>query len=139
MFRPLTAAVALIVLTGAIAYAALPPSAYDQMRRNAQVVAVVQVLRVTLGAPRGNPRRGWVRSVEVTARVIKVERGVGLSAPHQIVIRYRNFRPPTDGGWAGPAPTPILRPGMRVRAWLNPASRIGWKPAAGARSFETVR
>lgn len=139
MIRLLAAAGAVLLLSGALGRAALPPSAYEEMRRNARAVAVIRVLRVTLGRPRGDARRGWARSVEVTARVIRVERGIGLSAPHEIVIRYRNFRPPTVGGWAGPAPTPILRPGMRVRAWLNPASRIGWRPAAGARSFKPDR
>lgn len=139
MLRLLSAAGAAFLLTGTLGRAALPQSAYDERRRNARVIAVVQVLRVAVGKPRGNARRGWFRSVEVTARVIRVERGIGLSAPQEIVIRYQNFQPPTEIGWAGAAPTPVLKLGRRVRAWLNPASRIGWRPAAGAESFEKMR
>lgn len=118
--------------------AELPPDAYAQMKRNALAVATVEVVEVQVGKRRGTAERGYDTGITVRARVLTVERGIGLSAGQIITIRYDHFTAP-GGGWSGARPIRILKKGERVRAWLHPASRIGWRPAARGASFARLK
>ena len=114
--------------------AEIAPKYYEEMRRGAQLVAILHVDEVKTFALKS---RGKILKIQVEAkgRVFSVIRGK-LRLYSTIAIRYTRATYPR--GRVGPAPVPILKKGTRVVAWLNRAGGI-WEAAARGRSFATLR
>lgn len=131
----LLAASLAVAMAGALR-AELPPSAYEAMRGKATFVLLLDVMSVDRSNPADDGRMRSVR-VTVRARVRSVIRGSGLKPGDTVTVRYTSTRP-TQPGWVGPAPIPVLTKGTRVLAWLNRGKGF-LAPAARGQSFELLR
>jgi hypothetical protein len=115
------------------ARAELPPWVYGQQQREAPLRLELEVLSVQ-SWPSLRPDQLLVQA-RVLA-VLRQPRGDRLRPGDRLQVRY-SLPPQHPGGWAGPAPLPLLTAGQRVPAWLAPDPVVHGvlRPAAGGRSF----
>jgi hypothetical protein len=113
--------------------AELPPWVYGQEQRGAPLRLELEVVTVQRW-PALRPDQ-----LLVLARVLSVVRqphGSHLRPGDALQLRYP-LPALQPGGWAGPAPLPLLTVRQRVPAWLKPDPALSgvYRPAAGGRSF----
>ena len=113
--------------------AELPPFVYEQMKRDASDVVVVQILQ----APKaGNAEQGKRQRIVYEANVLRVTRSKSrLKAGDAIVIQshYYRFGP----GEVGPSNPRRLKKNDIVLAYLGKGNKAGeFRIAAGGHSFE---
>ena len=134
-FRRASLLALLLVSSGAVGRAELPPSVYKDMQANAPESLVVKVLSVKT-KNKNEPRLVRV-SVTAEARVEQVNRTqTGLKPGQLIRIRYdhRRHKEPM----AGPSEVPVLKKGRTLPAYLKKDDAGHYAPAAGGYTFETV-
>lgn len=126
------ALLAVLLLTLSPALAALPPSAYIEMQRDASEVLRINVLRVTTTQ---DSTDSAVTRISAVAEVLKVGRSEkGIVPGDVITIEYTMTQRPPD--FVGPAPTPILEEKQETIAYLQAIDGTpDYEPAAGAMSF----
>ncbi len=132
-------------MTGLNLQAELPPSAYESLKENAAVKATILVTKVATSLPPTAATLPLEKAtqqpinIDVTARVISVERGKSkVETDGKIQISYSHeYRPP---GFVGPGLVPVVLPGKVYEAYLDAdAATPGlFVPAAGAQTFEPV-
>lgn len=134
-FSKATLLVLLLVSSGAVGRAELPPYVYKDMQANSPESLVIKVLSVKT-KNKDEPRLVRV-SVTVEARVEQVNRTqTGLKPGQVIRIRYdhRRHKEPM----AGPSEVPVLKKGQTSPAYLKKTDAPDYAPAAGGYTFETV-
>ena len=127
--------VLLLISSGTVGRAELPPYVYKDMQANAPESLVIKVLSVKT---KNSDEPQLVRvSVTVEARVTQVNRTQsGLRAGRLIRIKYdhRRYKEPM----AGPSEVPVLKKGQTLPAYLKKNDTADYAPAAGGYTFETV-
>lgn len=122
---------AAIFLLPILAFAELPPSAYETMQAKAPEYLKIQVMRVDI-EPGQNPEE---QKVVMMALVDAVDRtGSNIKVGDFVTIGYTVIERPR--GWAGPGEVPILAENDKTIAYLEKNGDTGeYKPAAGRMSF----
>jgi len=134
-FRKATLLALLLVSSGTVGRAELPPYVYKDMQANAPESLVIKVLSVRTKKT-DEPRLVRV-SVTVEARVQQVSRTqTGLKPGDIIRIKYdhRRHKEPM----AGPSEVPLLKKRQVCPAYLKKTDAADYSPAAGGYTFETV-
>jgi len=127
--------VLLLVSSGTVGRAELPPYVYKDMQASSPESLVIKVLSVRT-RNRNEPRLVRV-SVTVQARVEQVNRTQTNLKPGQVIrIRYdhRRHKEPM----AGPSEVPVLTRRQVCPAYLKKDAAGHYAPAAGGYTFETV-
>jgi len=130
MTRPI--AILAFLVFPLLCQAELPPSAYEEMQKNAPEYLLVKVLQVTVGPG----KKEGETIIEATAQVMDAMRSKsGLMSDALIQIVYSRQQRPE--GFVGPSPIPVLEQNQETIAFLEriPDS-MDFRPAAGAMSFE---
>jgi hypothetical protein len=113
-----------------LAFAELPPSAYESMQAKAPEYLKIEVLRVDV-SPGSKPEE---QSVHVVALVTQVIRTATDVKPDDIInIFYTITERPK--GWVGPGPIPLLQDKQQTVAYLSKGETGDFKPEAGRMSF----
>lgn len=134
-FRKVTLLALLLVTSGTVGRAELPPDVYKDMQANSPESLVIKVLSVKT-RNKNEPRLVRV-SVTVEARVEQVNRTQSGLKPGQVIrIRYdhRRHKEPM----AGPSEVPVLKHRQVCPAYLKKDGSGVYAPAAGGYSFETM-
>lgn len=133
--RKVVLLVLLLVSSGSVGRAELPPRVYKDMQANSPESLVIKVLSVKR-KNKNEPRLVRV-SVTVEARVEQVNRTQSGLKPGQVIrIKYdhRRHKEPM----AGPGEVPVLKRGQACPAYLKKDDSGVYAPAAGGYSFETM-
>jgi hypothetical protein len=113
--------------------AELPPSAYEQMQREAPDILRIRTLKVEAG-PGAAPE---ITDVAIVAEVLKVGRSrSGVKPGDLVTIVYKvTQRPPK---WVGPGEVPLLPADHESVAYLRKIEGApDFAPAAGVMSFSS--
>jgi phenylpyruvate tautomerase PptA (4-oxalocrotonate tautomerase family) len=120
----------LLCLFPLLAFAELPPSAYENMQAKAPEYLKIEVLRVDV-APGSTPEE---QNVHVVALVTQVMRTAADVKPDDIInILYTVTERPK--GWVGPGAIPVLEDKQQTVAYLSKGETGDFKPEAGRMSF----
>lgn len=133
--RKVTLLALLLVSSGTVGRAELPPYVYKDMQANSPESLVIKVLSVKTKI-KNEPRLVRV-SVTVEARVEQVNRTQSGLKPGQLIrIKYdhRRHKEPM----AGPSEVPVLKRAQVCPAYLKRDDSGVYAPAAGGYTFETV-
>ena len=115
------------------AQAELPPFVYEEMKRNAENVVVVQILKAPKAAPKSAGKREQLTYEAKVLRVIRSKSDLKPNATISIQSSYYKFGP----GEVGPSNPKKLKKNDVVRAYLNKRKKGGgFQIAAGGHSFE---
>lgn len=114
-----------------LAFAELPPSAYESMQTKAPEYLKIEVLRVDV-SPGEKPEE---QTVHVVAMVTQVMRTASEVKPDDIInIFYTITEHPK--GWTGPGAIPLLNDRQQAVAYLEKKDvPTEYKPVAGRMSF----
>lgn len=129
--------IAIFVYLSSVAFAELPPDAYEEMQRSAPEALKIRVDKVT-SARVGLLNFSGKRDQVVEATVISVLRtGSRLKVGDGIVIRYVAMK--VNERIAGPRPIPQLQAGEEYPAWLSKSELGHYEPAARGFSFAVFK
>jgi hypothetical protein len=120
----------LLCLLPLVAFAELPPSAYENMQAKAPEFLKIEILRVDI-SPGDKPEDQTVHAVAMVTQVMRTATEV---KPDEIInIYYTVTERPK--GWAGPGEVPLLEDKQQTVAYLAKGETGDFKPAAGRMSF----
>ncbi len=120
----------LLCLLPLLAFAELPPSAYENMQAKAPELVKIEVLRVDV-SPGETPAD---QVVHVVAMITTVVRTASDLKPDEIInIFYTITEHPK--GWVGPGAIPLLEDKQQTVAYLSKGETGDFKPEAGRMSF----
>jgi hypothetical protein len=122
----------LLLFTSVLAFAELPPSAYEKMQTSAPEVLKIHVLRVDVQPT----EKKEITDITMLAEVLKVGRSKSKVKPtDMITVKYQvTARQP---GWVGPGEVPILKSDTETIAYLAPSGTDQeYTPAAGVMTFD---
>lgn len=120
----------LLCLFPLLAFAELPPSAYESMQSKAPEYLKIEVLRVDV-TPGSTPEEQNVHVVALVTQVIRTATDV---KPDDIInILYTVTERPKD--WVGPGAIPVLEDKQQTVAYLSKGETGDFKPEAGRMSF----
>jgi hypothetical protein len=120
----------LMFLLMPVAYAELPPSAYEAMQAKAPEHLQIEVLRVDV-EPGESPTQRRVHLIALTTAVLRTASGL---KPNEIVNIYYTVTEHPQG-WVGPGEIPIPREKDRSVAYLKKTEGGDFAPVAGRMSF----
>jgi hypothetical protein len=122
-----------------VAFAALPPTAYEQDQDQAPEALVINVLSVDVKVSKSSTQT--VTNVRARARVEEVKRtATDLKPGVEINIAYTNVELKRDEWVVGESTyIPVLEEGKRVPAFLSGTQQTGYLPAARVYSFREIR
>lgn len=120
----------LLCLLPLMAFAELPPSAYESMQAKAPELVKIEVLRVDVSPG----ETAADQNVHVVAMVTQVVRTASELKPDEIINIYYTIteRPK---GWVGPGSIPLLVDKQQTVAYLSKGESGDFKPEAGRMSF----
>lgn len=119
------------------AQAELPPGAYDELKRDAQELLQIRIVRVR----EKEPISADMRNFECTATVVRVERTKSRLAAGATIRFDSYYVSPAafQRGFAGPASPPLLAAGWQGMVYLNrEEGKQDYTLAAYGRSFTPI-